>query len=91
MTVAEIGHGICRADTPETRSRRRKFLDELRATVPIYPVTEATAEIVARVGGEQPLKGSISRSVTSSSEPVHWSLDMPSAPVTSAILAAFPD
>lgn len=57
LTVAEIGHGIYRADTPETRSRRRKFLDELKATVPIYPVTEATAEIVARIGGEQAAKG----------------------------------
>jgi tRNA(fMet)-specific endonuclease VapC len=53
VTVAEIGHGIYRANTPETRSHRRKFLDELKATVPIYPVTEDTAEIVARIGGEQ--------------------------------------
>jgi predicted nucleic acid-binding protein len=27
------------------------FLDELKATIPIRPVTEATAEIAARVGG----------------------------------------
>ena len=29
----------------------------MKATVPIYPVTEATAEIVARVGAEQAAKG----------------------------------
>jgi predicted nucleic acid-binding protein len=57
LTVDEIGHGIYRADAPETRSRRRKFLDELKATVPVHPVTEATAEIVARIGGEQAAKG----------------------------------
>lgn len=57
LTIAEIGHGIYRADTPETRSRRRKFLDELKATVPIHSVSEATAEIVARIGGEQAAKG----------------------------------
>src|SRR6185437_661865 len=57
LTVAEIGHGIYRADAPETRSRRRKFLDELKATVPIYPMTEATAEIIARIDGEQAAKG----------------------------------
>lgn len=57
LTVAEIGHGIYRADTPETRNRRRKFLDELKAAVPVHPVTEATAEIVARIGGEQAAKG----------------------------------
>jgi predicted nucleic acid-binding protein len=56
-TVAEIGHGIYRANTPEIRERRRAFLDELKATIPIHPITEATAEIIARVGGEQAAKG----------------------------------
>src|SRR5437667_8679081 len=57
LTVAEIGHGIYRANTPEIRERRLAFLDELRATIPIHPITEATAEIIARVGGEQAAKG----------------------------------
>ncbi|MBV8898179.1 MAG: PIN domain-containing protein [Acidobacteriaceae bacterium] len=57
VTVAEIGHGIYRADTVETPTRRRRFLDELKATVPIYPVTESTAEIVAQIGGQQAAKG----------------------------------
>lgn len=56
LTVAEIGHGIYRAKTPEIRARRR-FLDELKATVPRYPITESTAEIIARVSGEQAAKG----------------------------------
>jgi predicted nucleic acid-binding protein len=30
ISVAEIGHGIYRANTPELRDRRRAFLDELR-------------------------------------------------------------
>src|ERR1035438_9627311 len=34
VTVAEIGHGIYRADTPRLRDRRRAFLNELKATVP---------------------------------------------------------
>ena len=57
VTVAEIGHGIYRANTPEIRQRRRMFLDDLKATVPIYPLTESTAEIGARIGGEQAAKG----------------------------------
>ncbi len=57
ISVAEIGHGIYRANTPELRQRRRAFLDELKATVPIHPVTEITAEIVARIGGEEAAKG----------------------------------
>jgi predicted nucleic acid-binding protein len=57
LTVAEIGHGIYRANNAEIRERRRLFLDELKATVPCHPVTDATAEIIARVGGEQASKG----------------------------------
>jgi predicted nucleic acid-binding protein len=57
LTIAEIGHGIYRANTPEIRDRRRAFLDELKATVPIHPVTEVTAEIMARIGGEQAARG----------------------------------
>ena len=57
VTVAEVGHGIYRANTLEIRERRRAFLDDLKETVPIYPVTAATAEIMARIGGEQASKG----------------------------------
>ena len=57
VTVAEIGHGIYRGKTPQVRQRRRAFLDDLKATVPIYPLTASTAEIVARVGGEQAALG----------------------------------
>ena len=57
LTLAEIGHGIYRANTPEIRNQRRAFLDELKATVPIYPITEATAELIAKIGGEQAARG----------------------------------
>jgi predicted nucleic acid-binding protein len=57
LTVAELGHGIYRADTPQRAQQRRRFLDELKAHIPIHPVTATTAEIVARIGGEQAAKG----------------------------------
>jgi tRNA(fMet)-specific endonuclease VapC len=57
VTVAEIGHGIYRANTQEIRELRRSFLDDLKNTIPIYPVTTATAEIIARIGGEQAAQG----------------------------------
>ena len=57
LTIAEIGHGIYRADKSETRNQRRLFLDELKATVPIHPLTETTAEIIARIGGELAANG----------------------------------
>jgi predicted nucleic acid-binding protein len=57
LTEAELGHGIYRADTPERSRQRCQFLDELKAQVPIHPVTESTAEIIGRIGAEQAAKG----------------------------------
>ncbi len=57
ITVAELAHGIYRADTPERSRMRRQFLDELKASLPIYPITESIGEVVARVGAEQAAKG----------------------------------
>jgi tRNA(fMet)-specific endonuclease VapC len=57
LTVAELAHGIYRANTPERGRMRRQFLDELKSQIPIHPVTESTAEIIARVGAEQAAKG----------------------------------
>lgn len=57
ITVAELAHGIYRADTPERRERRRMFLDELKAAVPVYPITEKTAELVGRIGAESAVRG----------------------------------
>ena len=57
LSVAELGHGIYRAESPARSQQRRQFLDELKAQIPIHPVTEATAEIIARIGGEQAARG----------------------------------
>ena len=55
ITVAELAHGVHRAETPERRERRerrRAFLDELKATLPIYPITDSTAELVGKIGAD---------------------------------------
>jgi tRNA(fMet)-specific endonuclease VapC len=57
LTVAELGHGIYRANTPERSRQRRRFLDEIKSHVPIHPITDTTAEIIARIDGEQAAKG----------------------------------
>jgi predicted nucleic acid-binding protein len=57
VTVAELAHGIYRANTPEIRQRRRAFIDELKRHVPVHPVTDETGEIVGQISGEQALKG----------------------------------
>jgi hypothetical protein len=57
LTVAELAHGIYRADSVEKAQRRRRILDELKVHIPIHPVTETTAEIIGRIGGEQASNG----------------------------------
>jgi predicted nucleic acid-binding protein len=57
ITVAELVHGIYRANTVERRNRRRAFLNELKAAVPVYPITDNTAELVGKIGGEAAAKG----------------------------------
>lgn len=57
ISVAELAHGIYRANTSERRERRRTFLDELKAVVPVYPITDVTAELVGRIGAESSAKG----------------------------------
>jgi tRNA(fMet)-specific endonuclease VapC len=59
ITVTELAHGIYRANTPEMRQRRRVFLDELRAALPVYPITETTAELVGRIGAESAAKSAV--------------------------------
>jgi len=57
ITVAELVHGIYRADTAGRRERRRAFLDELKAAVPVYPITDSIAELVGKIGAESSATG----------------------------------
>lgn len=57
ISVAELAHGIHRADTPERRQTRRAFLDDLKATLAIYPITADTAELAGRIHAESSQRG----------------------------------
>lgn len=57
ISVAELAHGVHRADTPERRRARRAFLDDLKATVPVYPITGETAELAGKINAESSQKG----------------------------------
>jgi len=57
VTLAELVHGIYRANTSERQQRRRTFIDDLKLHVPVHPITEATSEITGRISGEQAAKG----------------------------------
>ncbi len=59
ISVAELAHGIHRANTPERRQARRRFLDDLKATLPIYPITADTAELVGKINAESSQQGII--------------------------------
>jgi predicted nucleic acid-binding protein len=57
VTIAELVHGIARANTAEIGRRRRGFIDELKKHVPAHPVTDETGEIAGKISGEQALRG----------------------------------
>jgi predicted nucleic acid-binding protein len=57
ISVAELAHGVHRADTPARREARRAFLDDLKAAIPVYPITGETAELVGKIGAESSRKG----------------------------------
>jgi tRNA(fMet)-specific endonuclease VapC len=57
ISVAELAFGIQRANTSARRLARRSFLDDLKPSLPIYSITEETAELVGRINAEYSEKG----------------------------------
>lgn len=57
ISVAELAHGVHRADTAERRQARRAFLDDLKATVTIHPITADTAEVAGKIHAESAQQG----------------------------------
>lgn len=51
-TVLELAHGVTRADTPDRRERRQRFLDDLLTGVPIQPVTVRIALRAGQIDGQ---------------------------------------
>jgi len=59
VTLAELVHGIYRARNPEAAERRRAYVEELAALVPIHPVARETAFLVGQIQGEEAAKGNV--------------------------------
>ena len=59
ISVAELAHGIHRADTTERHQYRRAFLDDLKAAISVYPISGETAELVGKINAESSQKGII--------------------------------
>jgi len=48
----ELLHALYRAERQVHRTLRRLFLDELLGELPVYPYTEKSAELAAKIGAE---------------------------------------
>ncbi len=56
VTLLELAHGVVRANTPQRRHDRQRFLNELITAVPPVPVTLAAALRAGRIDGENHAK-----------------------------------
>lgn len=57
ITLLELAHGAARADTPERRAKRERFIAELATALPIYPVTASIALRAGQIDGEYQSRG----------------------------------
>ena len=59
VTVAELVHGIYRAQNVEVARRRTKYIEELISLVPVHPVTRQTAWLAGRIEGQEAARGNV--------------------------------
>ena len=57
VSLIELVHGAARADSPERKSKRLSFIEELLSAVPVYPVTTAIALSTGQLDGASQAKG----------------------------------
>jgi tRNA(fMet)-specific endonuclease VapC len=57
VTLIELAHGAARAETPERKTTRQQFLQELTTAVPVHPVTVPVSLRAGQIDGESTAKG----------------------------------
>src|SRR5215469_10197017 len=57
VTLIELAHGAARANTPERKAKRHKFIEELLIAMPIHPVTVPLALRTGQIDGENQARG----------------------------------
>ena len=57
VTLLELAHGAARADTPERKAKRQKFIEELLLAMPVHPVTVPIALRAGQIDGENQTRG----------------------------------
>ncbi|HUA93520.1 MAG TPA: PIN domain-containing protein [Terracidiphilus sp.] len=57
VTVIELAHGVARADSPQRKTTRQRYFDELVLASPVHPVTIPIALRAGQIDGESTAKG----------------------------------
>ncbi len=57
ITIVELAHGVARAETPQRKERRLRFMQELTGAIPIYDITASIAFQAGLIDGENQLNG----------------------------------
>ena len=57
ISVMELEHGWHRANTPEAAEKRRRYLDEIYAVIPVEPFTREMGVLAAKVDAEMKRAG----------------------------------
>jgi len=57
VSVLELAHGVARADSPQRREKRQRFLSDLLAGMPVHPVTVPIALRAGQLDGEMQAVG----------------------------------
>ncbi|MBZ5624042.1 MAG: PIN domain-containing protein [Acidobacteriia bacterium] len=57
ITVVELEHGWHRANTPEAALKRRRYLDEVLAIIPVEPFTREMGVLAAKVDADMKKSG----------------------------------
>jgi predicted nucleic acid-binding protein len=57
VTLIELAHGAARADTPQRRTKREQFVEELLTAVPVYAVDVPIALRAGQLDGHNQARG----------------------------------
>jgi tRNA(fMet)-specific endonuclease VapC len=57
VTLLELAHGAVRAESPERKLKREKFIEELLIAMPVYPVTVTIALRAGQLDGQNQARG----------------------------------
>jgi tRNA(fMet)-specific endonuclease VapC len=57
VTIAELTHGVHRAKLETHRQMRQAFIEELKATVTVHPITVEIAQRAGTISGQEAERG----------------------------------